>query len=250
MPDSDFWRDLAEDFRAIDPHLLLRADWRCSTMTGEQRPVVTEWQIGANDRPTRSVKYEFEALARRGGREIYPYMDSRDGWLETLRQYRLNIEDQTPVMIECDPEGTAVTYIYSGSIVDLRQASVDLCKLLESQALDMERMEEVRREVQAKAERQNVYDAELETANTENGGAAHNEDDLGQPATPQHHDPETRESRLRLFLADNKTSIAAVRRAAGVHKANMQQWRHGELSDSSVMSERIEDVLIGKRPLD
>jgi hypothetical protein len=29
----------------------------------------------------------------------------------------------------------------------------------------------------------------------------------------------------------------------------MQQWRHGELSEDSVMSQRIEDVLAGKIPL-
>jgi hypothetical protein len=69
------------------------------------------------------------------------------------------------------------------------------------------------------------------------------------PDPSRYHAPETRESRLQSFLAEKNTTIAAVRRAADVHKTNMQQWRQGELSDISVMSERIEDVLSGKRPI-
>lgn len=62
--------------------------------------------------------------------------------------------------------------------------------------------------------------------------------------------PETRERRLQAFITEKKTSIAAVRRTARVAKPNMQQWRHGELSDDSVMSRRIEDALSGKTELD
>jgi hypothetical protein len=69
-------------------------------------------------------------------------------------------------------------------------------------------------------------------------------------AKPQDEIPKNREARLRSFLAQKKKSIAAFRRAAGVYKANMQEWRRGELSDTSVMSQRIEDVLSGKRSLD
>jgi hypothetical protein len=60
---------------------------------------------------------------------------------------------------------------------------------------------------------------------------------------------DTRELRLQAFLG-GKISVATVRRTARVAKANMQQWRRGELSSDSVMSKRIEDVLSGKTPLD
>jgi hypothetical protein len=248
MSGSDFWRDLAEKFRAVDPYQLLRADWHCTVKVGEQRPNVAEWRIVGTDRKTRSYQYEFEALARRGGPEIYPYMDSLTGWLEALRYYRLNAEDQPP--IQCDSDGRTVAHMYNGSIMSICQASVDLCKLLESQALEMERMEDVRREAQAKADQQSVYQAEMESYCADNDGSACDAN-VGQAVTPhQQNALETREFRLQLFLAEKNTTIAAVRRAAGVHKANMQQWRHSALSDSSVMSERIEDVLSGKRPID
>ncbi len=58
-----------------------------------------------------------------------------------------------------------------------------------------------------------------------------------------------REARLQSFLTANNTPIAAVSDAALVHKPDMQRWRHGELSEDSVMSQRIESVLAGKTPL-
>lgn len=66
-------------------------------------------------------------------------------------------------------------------------------------------------------------------------------------------DPEAlaadRERRLQDFVAANHTTIAAVCDAAQVHKPDMQRWRRGELSDDSVMTQRIENVLSGKIPL-
>jgi hypothetical protein len=61
--------------------------------------------------------------------------------------------------------------------------------------------------------------------------------------------PEYREQRLQRFVADHNVTIADVRKAADVHKTNMQDWRHGELSDRSKMSDRIEGVLSGRRPI-
>lgn len=58
-----------------------------------------------------------------------------------------------------------------------------------------------------------------------------------------------RERRLQQFIKDKVTKIAIIRRSAKVAKTNMQQWRHGDLPSTSVMSERIEKVLSGKLPL-
>jgi hypothetical protein len=140
MSDSDFWRDLAERFRAADPQELLRADWHQQVKLGEQEPMVAQWRIVGADRRTRSIQLEFEALARRGGPKIYPQMDSLTGWLEALRQYRLNVENQTTA-VETGPDGKIIAHIYIGSIGCVRQASVDLCKLLESRTLETEHME-------------------------------------------------------------------------------------------------------------
>jgi hypothetical protein len=60
---------------------------------------------------------------------------------------------------------------------------------------------------------------------------------------------EPREVRLQAFIHQHDTSIAAVSEAAAVHKPDMQHWRHDELSDDSVMSRRIENVLSGKTQL-
>jgi hypothetical protein len=54
---------------------------------------------------------------------------------------------------------------------------------------------------------------------------------------------------LQAFIHQHDTSIAAVSEAAAVHKPDMQHWRHDELSDDSVMSRRIENVLSGKTQL-
>ena len=59
-------------------------------------------------------------------------------------------------------------------------------------------------------------------------------------------DPASREDRLQEFVRTHGHTIKAVRKAAQVHKSDMQKWRHGELPDSSIMSQRIEDVLSGR----
>ena len=58
-----------------------------------------------------------------------------------------------------------------------------------------------------------------------------------------------REARLQAFLRKHDVSIAAICRAANVHKADMQRWRHGKFSQHSMMSLRIEKVLSGITPL-
>ena len=60
---------------------------------------------------------------------------------------------------------------------------------------------------------------------------------------------ESRETRLQKFVSQNNTDIASVTRSAQVHKPEMQKWRHDELTDQSVMSQRIEDVLNGNTAL-
>jgi hypothetical protein len=55
-----------------------------------------------------------------------------------------------------------------------------------------------------------------------------------------------RESRLREFVEQNKTNIAAVTRAAQLYKPDMRKWRHNKLPDQSKISQRIEDVLSGR----
>jgi hypothetical protein len=98
--------------------------------------------------------------------------------------------------------------------------SAEICSALEGEALERQYSEGIQRETPAQA-----------------------------PVQLRSPKKESRESRLQQFISTEKTTIAAVCRAARVNKKNMQQWRHDELSDASVMSERIECVLSGKTPV-
>jgi hypothetical protein len=60
----------------------------------------------------------------------------------------------------------------------------------------------------------------------------------------------SREERLSRFRLEHRgTTFADIRYSAEVYKPDFQAWRRGELKADSVMSERIEDVLSGGRPL-
>ena len=151
MDNSDFWRDLAEKFRTADPSGILSAEWHYSEEALAASPAMPKWHLaGPNqDQRTRSIQKDFDALARRGGPKIHPYMESLIGWLEALRESHL--------------DGTIVAADNrTGIIMRVCQASADLCKLNESLALEMERMAEVQREVQVKAQQQQAYQAVLD----------------------------------------------------------------------------------------
>jgi hypothetical protein len=232
MLDSDFWRNLANEFRAIDPSGFLRADWQCCAKIGDEPPHVATWSLPGG-KLTLSIRLEFEALARRAGRKVHPYMDSLDGWMEALRESGFDTDRHDGVGIESDEHGQIVAHTYFGTISRLCPVSADLCKHYESAALESERMADVQRESQAMAE--------------ERHQPARDEPDEAIPNPTTAH--LSREERLQAFVSENKTSIAAVYQAAGVHKPNMHQWRRGEIADTSVMAARIESVLNGKTPL-
>ena len=219
MADPDYWRDLAADFRTlVSPHgstpyrRALEAHWHQTSGSGT--PV--HWTISED-----SGKAQFEALARRAARGLPELTNASllSSWLDALR-------DEFPSNLKGDgvDDTTGIRlHDVSGVLTDVCAKSAALCSILESQTLEREHAEK------------------------------HGESDLLSPKIASRksapHDPTTRDSRLRAFAAEKQISIAAISRAAQVHKANMQQWRRGELSDSSVMSERIEAVLNGKTPI-
>jgi len=62
--------------------------------------------------------------------------------------------------------------------------------------------------------------------------------------------PISREERVQAFVAAHVGyTLADLRYSANVHKPEFRSWRIGELPDTSVMSQRIEDVLAERRPL-
>jgi hypothetical protein len=162
MLDSDFWRDLAEKFRAIkDPHNKLHAIWQYTVKVDEQPPPFAEWNFGISDQRMLSVRYEFETVARRGGPKVHPYMDSLIGWLEALRESGLNAE-MSGSGIKSTPDGALTDRTYSGRISRICEASADLCKQYESLALEMERVAQVQEEARIKSEPHNAYRAALD----------------------------------------------------------------------------------------
>jgi hypothetical protein len=232
MSDSDFWRNLANEFHAIDPYGLLRADWHLRTRVGEEPPSIAEWRLPGG-RLTLSIQLKFEALARRVGPKVHPFMDSLDGWLEAIRGSGLNSEDQQGIGAETNDSGEIIANLYFGTVSQICHVSANLCRHYESVALEAERIAENLRESKAKSE-------EARQSTDE-----HAEVPIQSPAPTRL----SREERLKVFITENHTSIAAACSAAQVFKPQMQQWRHEQLADTSAMSQRIEDVLSGKRPI-
>lgn len=142
MLDSDFWRDLAEQFRAIrDPRHELRADWVTEAEPSGITPSAVDWHLNQpQDSPL--IRDDFEVLARRGGPKIHPYVDSLVGWLEALRSSGMN-RGMSGQGIRPSATGRRR---YTGTIERVCEASVRLCKKHESIALETERMERVQRE--------------------------------------------------------------------------------------------------------
>jgi DNA-binding XRE family transcriptional regulator len=70
-------------------------------------------------------------------------MDSFTGWLEALRGCLWSSDSQA-TGVESDPDGTVIARSYFGTVTNVCQASVDLCKLQESLALETERMADLR----------------------------------------------------------------------------------------------------------
>ena len=124
MADSDFWKALAVEFRSIDdPMRILEAHW-----TNFEGP---RWELIRGDFVTLSAQYE--PLARRGGRKLDPTRESLEVWLESMRREGYALADiakvETDEVIAC-------------RISALCQRSADFCNLLESRALETERIAE------------------------------------------------------------------------------------------------------------
>src|SRR5438067_2145953 len=131
--ESDFWHDLAAEFRALkqrDPDGLWRADWRFVLKVEEQSAPIPQWRLVGSGSSAHPIQYEFEALARRGGPKIYPNMDSLVGWFEAIRTSPLNTGG-AQCLTETGTDGSVVARHYSGSIKDVFQASMDVCKYYE-----------------------------------------------------------------------------------------------------------------------
>lgn len=139
MVHSDFWRDLAVQFRALDPPAKLRADWNYTVTLSPGNPPQTcaTWDVWEGWEPATSLCLDFEALARRGGSAIADQEDPHDSlaiWLDAVKK-----ETAHPGMsnrgLGPGPDG----FHESAEVPRVCEASADLCRVLESRALEMER---------------------------------------------------------------------------------------------------------------
>src|ERR1700680_4967915 len=132
--DSDFWRDFAEKFRALDPTTCLRLEWRLFLPEERYEKAV----IGTGER-CRTIKVQFETLATRAGIRLAGGSDSLTGlarWIDEL--IRSSPNDRPLESTGIDEEGNEKSKMFSGMIMRLCEASADLCNIFESRALEME----------------------------------------------------------------------------------------------------------------
>jgi hypothetical protein len=123
MTDSDFWRELAEEFRLLrDNHGELRADRTRGRDSG-----LVEWTLTGGD---RSARIQFEALAKRGALLVPDAHSSGllGAWLEALRHASASSRGDESEGADDHRSGTGC----------LCTASADYCNQEESRALDAE----------------------------------------------------------------------------------------------------------------
>jgi len=140
MADSSFWRDLADQFRALPVECkMLRADRHpVDDITNE----LSHWQLTG----TATAKALVDALARRCASEIAnpPAPDLLEAWLEVLIK-RGDVPFHSQIISTGNnPDGTARPKRTIGTLYELPEHSANYCKMLESEALQAE-AEEKRR---------------------------------------------------------------------------------------------------------
>jgi hypothetical protein len=134
MATSEFWRDLAAQFKALPLECSVLYATR-DYMVGSGR--VGQWTLNG----TRSAVAQFDPLARRGASELQnaKIPDLLIAWLEALMANEpLAFKQEPYVAIEENPDGSNGPQHMLGTLLHLRDASVNFCHTLESEALQRE----------------------------------------------------------------------------------------------------------------
>ncbi len=92
MLNSDFWRDIAKDFCALDPTgTILKAHWIYDIDDSDQPCSKITWALTQSD-GHRSVEASFMPLASRAAIRLYPNQPTTrlavDIWLDVVKAYR------------------------------------------------------------------------------------------------------------------------------------------------------------------
>lgn len=132
MSDSEFWHDLATQFRSLDPLGTLRADWDYVIGSG-----VSNWRLAGG--ASYSVQSQFEALARRAGSAIArpQSSDLLGEWLDLLRAKARNYQNEREGF-EKNADGSIAAHHLMGYIHRVCEASADYCSVLEGEAIEAE----------------------------------------------------------------------------------------------------------------
>jgi len=140
MADSSFWRDLANQFRALP--------LECKMVRADRYPVdddtneLGQWQLDG----TATGEALVDALARRAASEIEnpPSHDLLESWLEVLiTRGGVQFHSQT-ISTGNNKDGTPRAQRTIGHLYELPQHSANYCKILESAALQTEHEEKQR----------------------------------------------------------------------------------------------------------
>jgi hypothetical protein len=126
--DGDFWRDLGDSFRALDPVGILWFDWNCPAGDKSQG----DWRLAGTTEIR--LKNQFIDLATLAGSAIAETKDSDPlkVWLEALREHSPNFESGPhDYHLEGNPDGAGEQKILGGVLNRVCEASADYCKRLE-----------------------------------------------------------------------------------------------------------------------
>jgi DNA-binding CsgD family transcriptional regulator len=131
MASSDFWRELAKEFRAIPSGWALAAFWEC--IIGDD-PVGT-WKITGTVASIRG----FESLARRAATGIATEKttDLLIAWLDALKQEGYGFK-VGPSRSKLSSDGSRVINCLTGTIQRVARVSAIFCQVLESRAVQLE----------------------------------------------------------------------------------------------------------------
>jgi hypothetical protein len=131
MAFSDFWRDIAIQFRTIPEAFTLSAAWANFDNVGPGK-----WGLQGS----KAAKYSFEALATRAGKEIADASasDLLTAWLDKLREGHFEFSEMGFTITQ-DREGNETSRrCHYGRIEFVCDASANFCKKLEADALRAE----------------------------------------------------------------------------------------------------------------
>lgn len=130
MATSEFWRNLANEFRSVRiEKAFCWAEWNSE---GEGKPI--GWILSDH----YPFKIEFTALALRAGQALKPDApNTLCAWLDALRQFNspyLKPKDKSYETGVRSADGKEVRWV-AGEVYDLCEASADFCKALEIGAI-------------------------------------------------------------------------------------------------------------------